>query len=336
MIAIYYLFKKEKKYCYYFFLSFSLCLIPLVLDGYIQYFFKQNIFNYPITAYGENNNIRLSGFFKDELILGSFISRMFPFYIGLYYYCVYSNLIKGRDTAMFIFFFLSTVLVLLSGERVAFFYISISFLLGIFFFKLPIKKFIYKFTIVFVLILSIVVFNNDVKNRLVNTTFNQIGFLKDKTEKTDKGEKYIFSIHHHNHIIASYKIFKENIFFGSGVKMFRFICDNRYKINQFSCSTHPHNTVMLFLSETGLIGTVFYIMCFFYVVKSFFTNLFIGIKNKKNNLIKSKLFFLTALSISLMPLIPAGNFFNNWISIISFFPIGFYLITNFKLQTYEN
>lgn len=40
-LAIYCLFSKNKKYSYYFFLALSFCLIPLVLDGYIQYFFQK-------------------------------------------------------------------------------------------------------------------------------------------------------------------------------------------------------------------------------------------------------------------------------------------------------
>ena len=93
---------------------------------------------------------------------------------------------------------------------------------------------------------------------------------------------------------------------------------------------------MQFLSETGIIGTIFYFVGLIYIFKSFFTNLIIGIKNSDNYLNKSKLFFLAALLISLMPLLPAGNFFNNWISIISFFPVGFYLMTNLYFNKNEH
>ena len=116
--------------------------------------------------------------------------------------------------------------------------------------------------------------------------------------------------------------------------MFRIICNKRYNINAFTCSTHPHNTFMQFLSETGIIGTIFYVASLIYILKSFVINLKIGIRNLNNNLIKSKLFFLVALIISLMPLLPAGNFFNNWISIMNFFPLGFYFMTN--INYYKN
>ena len=34
---------------------------------------------------------------------------------------------------------------------------------------------------------------------------------------------------------------------------------------------------------------------------------------------------LSAILISLWPFIPTGNFFNNWLCIIYFFPVGLYL-----------
>ena len=326
-LAIYYLFSINQKYFYYFYLSLSFCLIILVFDGYFQYFVGENVFGYPITINKYNEDIRLSSFFREELILGSFISRIFPFYLGLYFFCESKNLIKKRDLLMFVFLLSSLILVLLSGERVAFAYISLSFLISLYFFKLPIKKFTSKIFFGLAILMFIIVSNKDVKNRFIETTFSQIGITQSALEKTDQGEKYIFSIHHHNHIIAAYKIFKENMIFGSGVKMFRKICDKRYKINAFSCSTHPHNTVMQFLSETGIIGIIFYFACLIYILKSFLKNFKIAIKDMTNSLLKSKIFFLVALFIPLIPVLPSGNFFNNWLSIIAYFPIGFYLIT---------
>ena len=141
----------------------------------------------------------------------------------------------------------------------------------------------------------IIASNKHVKNRFIETTFGQIGITQNVLEKTDQGEKYIFSIHHHNHIITAYKIFKENMIFGSGVKMFRKICDKRYKINPFSCTTHPHNTVMQFLSETGIIGIIFYFACLIYILKSFLKNFKIALKNMNNSLLKSKIFHIQTI-----------------------------------------
>jgi hypothetical protein len=37
---------------------------------------------------------------------------------------------------------------------------------------------------------------------------------------------------------------------------------------------------------------------------------------------------LSSIAIYLFPLAPAGNFFNNWMEIIFFLPLGFYLSKN--------
>ena len=34
---------------------------------------------------------------------------------------------------------------------------------------------------------------------------------------------------------------------------------------------------------------------------------------------------LAAIFITIWPLAPSGNFFNNWISIVYYFPVGFFL-----------
>ena len=38
-----------------------------------------------------------------------------------------------------------------------------------------------------------------------------------------------------------------------------------------------------------------------------------------------KQLLLSAIFINIWPLIPSGNFFNNWLSMLYFYPIGFYL-----------
>ena len=54
--------------------------------------------------------------------------------------------------------------------------------------------------------------------------------------------------------------------------MFRKICDKRYNTNPFTCSTHPHNTIMQFLSETGIVDSILF-FCLIYILKSLVKNL---------------------------------------------------------------
>jgi hypothetical protein len=91
---------------------------------------------------------------------------------------------------------------------------------------------------------------------------------------------------------------------------------------------------MQFLSETGLVGTFFYLISLWYVLKYFSLYILSIIKNTCNDLNKSRIFYLLAILISLMPLLPAGNFFNNWISIVTYLPVGFYLLSIKKNNEY--
>ena len=72
---------------------------------------------------------------------------------------------------------------------------------------------------------------------------------------------------------SALKMFKENYLFGIGPKLFRIKCsEERYKPFENVkvedvCSTHPHNTYIQLLSETGIIGfllifSLFILICY--------------------------------------------------------------------------
>jgi O-antigen ligase len=121
-------------------------------------------------------------------------------------------------------------------------------------------------------------------------------------------------------------MFKENIFFGQGVKMFRYKChDPNIYINTMSCTTHPHNTLAQFLGETGLIGTFFLLAIIIYFMKEFFY--FFNKKLRTNNFSDKHLVkccLLLSFCITFMIVLPSGNFFNNWLSTQNFLSLGFY------------
>ena len=88
----------------------------LITDGYFQYFFKANIIGNPVDL--PSGRIRF--LFNDEYILGSFISRLFPLFLGLSF-IIFKNKKKFIIPVSILFFFFE-VLIFLSGERTAFFY----------------------------------------------------------------------------------------------------------------------------------------------------------------------------------------------------------------------
>ena len=79
-----------------------------------------------------------------------------------------------------------------------------------------------------------------------------------KIDKTDDIEIYVFSKEHTHHYITAYKIYLDNKIFGVGVKNFRKFCKvDKYRHSQLSCASHPHNTYIQILSETGILGLFF-------------------------------------------------------------------------------
>ena len=92
-----------------------------------------------------------------------------------------------------------------------------------------------------------------------------------------------------------------------------------------ACSTHPHNTHIQILSELGLIGYIFLLIMIFLI-------LFFAIKIKKNKLYFNdrkltdlSIFLLGGCFMNLWVLSPSGNFFNNWLSILYYLPLGLVL-----------
>ena len=117
----------------------------------------------------------------------------------------------------------------------------------------------------------------------------------------------------------SIRIFRDNPFFGSGPKSYRVECK---KYDPKACTTHPHQTYLQLLSEVGLFGFLFILSIFFYSIFSYFKHL------KSNSYVS---FIYLGIIINIWPLTSSGNFFNNWLSVIIFFPLGFLLINKEKI-----
>ena len=75
---IWYLIEKDKKILNYFYYALVICFSVLVVDGYFQFFSGFNIIGLP--ASGD----RISSFFGKELIMGSYLSRLFPLLFALF------------------------------------------------------------------------------------------------------------------------------------------------------------------------------------------------------------------------------------------------------------
>ena len=89
---------------------------------------------------------------------------------------------------------------------------------------------------------------------------------------------------------------------------------------------------MQFLAETGLIGYSFLILSLFYVFFCAFKQFMSIIRKKKLPFKNHQICILAGFLIALWPLGTSGNFFNNWLSIVYYLPVGFYLYFLEKVQ----
>jgi len=301
---IWYLIDKNKKILSYFYYILVVCFSALILDSYIQFFTGINIIGLPKTG------VRLSSFFGDELILGSYLSRLFPLLFALY-------LLKKKNQTelyfMSILFILLAGLIYISGERAAFFLFILSCVFIIIFLekftKLKIILSVFSLILIIVLTFSF----RDVKDRMLSNPTNTI-------------TKFIFSPQHDSLIRTAYNMFLDKPIFGHGPKMFRVICkDEKYATGVTPCMTHPHNFYVQLLAETGIIGFSFLFSAFAYVLYCAYRQFKSMVLRQKRYLTDYQVCLLAGILITVWPLTTNGNFFHNWLMIVYSLPVGFYL-----------
>ena len=277
---------------------------------------------------GWEKTYRVSSFFGKEKILGSYLSRLWPIFFGLYIL-----LFKKRDILFYLIlliFILSEALIFLSGDRTAFFYINFSAIFVIIFsLKLVKLRLITLFTSL-LLLFFISLINTSAKERVFDHTVEQMNLLNNNDEGI-----YIFTKQHTHHYITAYKMFLDNKILGVGVKNFRNFCsDSNYQVSNLSCSTHPHNTYIQLLSETGIIGLSFLLIVLYLFIKYIFKHFLLKLAGKFY-FTDFEICLLSGIVIYLFPFVPTGSFFNNWLSIILFLNLPF-LICSRSFSKFKN
>ena len=226
---------------------------------------------------------------------------------------------------MTIVFILSEGLIFISGERLALFFMNLSAV----FIILMLKEYkiyrLWTYIVSLCLIFVMMSLFPNSKERFIDQT------IYDLTRNTDD-KIYIFSKPHNDMYISAYRIFLDNKFFGVGPRQFRNTCD-KYSVSEYSCETHPHNTYIELLSEAGIfaflvVAGLFILICYL-SIKHFVLKL---IRDKKGIINDFEVCLLSAVIISLWPFSPSGSFFNNWMSIVYYFPVGLLLWQRTKYQ----
>ena len=316
---------KNDNYSEYFYVILKFSIIIVFVFGLLEFFFDINFLN--VKNNPEKLAGRVSGLFGDEYIMGSYLFRITPIFFCLNLY------LKKSKIELIVISFLVFLGIFFSGERT-----SLVFLILFYFFSLLILEKSFKKLLAFVgvvLILSSIIsfYNKSIFIRYINITMSQIfpsegnknryvhlsnlenptfEDIFDNLKSLELDKIKIFSQEHENHMKIAYKIYLDNQLFGVGLKMFRYECE-KYSKEHRACSTHPHNTAFQFISELGIIGFSFSFCVYIFLIKNICS---------ARNYNYEKILYL-GVFISIFPLLPNGNFFNNWFSMITYLPLGY-------------
>ena len=297
--------------------SFLLILVFLFIDSFYQFFNGKNLFGFEISSHLSNQ--RVSSLFGNELILGSYLSKLMFIYLGFFHdQNINDKNLFNLDYKILFILIISLSTIFISGERAAFILAAMGTLIYL------IINLNFRVILITISIFSI----------LFVILGNNLNFEKRYLElfKSILIEKKIGSPTHQQHFKTSYKMFKENKIFGHGIKSFRYKCNlDKYNSGPKSCSTHPHNYYLQILSASGVFS--FLILLSFFLFISF--ELLKSFKNKlrENKINNKKNCYLISVFMSIFPFATTGSFFNNWISFTIFLSLGF-LISEYKFVKY--
>lgn len=289
----------------------ALVLLIVSIDIFFEFFFGKNILGFESPM----KNERIVSFFKDELIVGSYLSTFMFIIVGKFYYE------RKKSLSIMILLFL-LISIIITGERS----ITLKALLSvplIIFFVLEKTKLKILILILSIFLTFIALTNKKVSDRY-KSTFKHV----EKNFESQKLYNGILDIKYLNQSIFSYEILKQNYLLGVGTKNYFIACSGLKNTSKnelirekaINCYTHPHQFYYEFMSEHGVLGTI--------TILTLILMLFLKDKNivmdKKK---KRKLFiFKIYIIISLLPIIPTGSFFSSLQLFQFFINYSFYQI----------
>ncbi len=343
-IFCYFLFLSEKKILEKLLLIIFIFVIFVSIDTFFQFLnysskdgFGKDLLGFQSKWYG-----RLTGPFGDELIPGSYLSKL-----GLLGFAYLLSVKKIKDKILFHAFYLSFILLVcyVTGERMAF----ATFLLSLFIlciFLNGFRKSIFLSILIGALLIFATIYLHPYYNdfKIIESTEYHQGQKIEKFFKCDDGSDKIcskiinvqpsffeiiknFNTSAYGEIyLLSYKMFLDNPITGIGINNFKYLCNfnETYKnmMLNYDCASHPHNIYIQWLTEGGLIVFTFFI--------TYLISLIYFINNNDGDK-KYKIISLVLILTMFWPIMSTGSLIKNWYGICTFFIIGVCMcISRFK------
>ena len=299
------------------FVFWSLIVIIVALDSFIEFSFGKNIL-----GYGEKYGDRIVSFFKDEPVVGAYINAFIFIIIGYFFDKFIEKDLKFKILLALIIFFLFSA-VLITGERSN----GIKTLLGLILFFILNKKLNFNFKILtFLSVITIFSY------LLINSSFLKNRYYDSFIYHFTDSER-LSSFLKNQHYFALYKsgiaIFKDYPFFGVGNKNYRVVTIRDADIKEdYEISTHPHQVYLEFLSEHGAVGTIILLSLLFTIM---FKNLKIIILSRNS----IQLGCLIYLIINFLPILPSGSFFGDFNSTLFWLNLSIMYACNSKTNIFK-
>ena len=284
----------------------SILFIITSLDIIFEIIVGQNLLGFKANIPG-----RVASFFGDELVVGAFYHGFVLIFL--------SYLINTKSNKYILFFSIICVILIsfFIGERSNFIKLFISVLIFfLFIVKTNYKTIISLIVVLVISFLSIINFNNEYKNRYLYQfmpTHEASPALRPSGSLFSINGYFDFmkKSQHGAHRISAYQIFKDHMYTGVGIKNFRDVVaekkyeNNEYLLTKLRHGTHPHQIHYEFLSETGIVGYISFLIFILF-------SLYVAIKNYLTSKNLYQLSGIIFVITSLLPIIPSGSFFSTF------------------------
>lgn len=294
---------------------YIIIILFISLDCIFQFITNYNFIG--LKAYGN----RLTSFFTgyngryNNLIVGNYLCRLIPISIALIFFNIK---ILNKKIIIIILAYLNfaSLATFLTGERVTLLYIFFTYL-SLIIVKSSFRKYLILNSLILIFMsIGFLSTKPIFKERMIDITINEIKF-------SNEHKFNIISSAHHPLIMNGLNIFIDNPIFGIGTKLFREEC--KFYDATKGCNTHPHNSYVQLLAETGLIGVSFLIFYFLFISKKIFFYV------REKNLLPNDLGYYLLLVLIFTNFFiyqPNMSFFHNWINVLYFLPISIVLSIN--------